>query len=154
MLQPLAVLPSGGSRGGSPLFLLKRRKNDRREKNQKNPPSPPPPAQVSGSATATIHLLSCARRGGGGGGEEGEIPSACSSVMLQVYDTVKPVYNGPILSDQFSNVRFFEFFKIMETLYLFPVLGSHLLSGRGHPETVLYLSFFAIFTCIERPTLL
>ena len=63
-----------------------------------------------------------------------------------IYSDVEPVYNGPVLSGhpllsgQFSKSRFFAHTNENE-------------SGRGHPVAVPCLSFFVIFTCINRSPL-
>ena len=64
--------------------------------------------------------------------------------------TVEPVYNGPVLSDQFSKSRFFAH---TNAVFVTCIRRPPLLSGRGHPVAVLCLSFFVIFTCIKRPPL-
>ena len=66
--------------------------------------------------------------------------------------TVKPVHNGPVLSwhpvlsDQFSNLRFFAHANAVSVTC---VRRLPLLSGRGHPVAVLYLSFDVILPVLS-----
>ena len=64
--------------------------------------------------------------------------------------TVEPVYNGPLLSGQFSKSGFFAH---TNAVFVTRIRRPPLLSGRGHPVAVLCLSFFVIFACIKRPPL-
>ena len=57
------------------------------------------------------------------------ITNTITMTFITISTTVEPVYNGHVLS------------------------GHPLLSGRGHPLEVPYLSFFVRFTCIKRPPL-
>ena len=68
-----------------------------------------------------------------------------------MFNTVEPVYNGPVLSGhpllsgQFSKSRLFAH---TNAVFVTCIRRPPLLSGRGHPVAVLCLSFFVIFTRI------
>ena len=61
--------------------------------------------------------------------------------------TVKPVYNSPVLTGQFSKSQFFAH---TNAVFVTCIRRPPLLSGCGHPVSVPCLSFFVIFTGIKR----